>query len=814
MAYEKSIDLPLPPLSDMENTPALHATPVTIILITNRRLEGKLLNFDSENALIDIQSNEDGQEKEILMRDIKTMHLNTPLQITPDPAAQEGEKKAIKTSEKPQDFLIVFRDKSKLRGKTYGTRIDKNGIHIFKEHNTNQYIRQYLHIFIPKSSIESNAIGEQLGSILVEHEDIPEVTIEEALEHQQEARSKPLGEYLVEHKIVDSDQLEDALKRQKNMPNLKLGEILLSDNLIDQQELSSALGEQKKQRRKPLGEILIDKGAVTREQIQHSLARKLGIPFVNLQEFKITPDVANQVPAALAFKHKVVPLYEYEGKLAVAIDNPMDWEALDAMRFHTGKYIEPVMAMPEEINWALQFYYSSDDILHAMGPIDDEDEMDDEDRETTMAFASKKEDDDVSDNIVVKMINKIIMDAYQQGVSDIHIEPNVGKSKLIVRFRKDGTLHVYHKFPSQYRNALTSRIKVMARLDISERRKPQDGKINFKQYGPADIELRVATLPTQGGLEDVVMRILSSGKKIPVNALGLNVNTLGHLLDAISHPYGLFLVCGPTGSGKTTTLHSVLGHLNDSGRKIWTAEDPVEITQAGLRQVQVNPKVGLTFASAMRAFLRADPDIIMVGEMRDEETAGMGIEASLTGHLVLSTLHTNSAAESIVRLLDMGMDPFNFADALIGILAQRLAKTLCPACKTPYNPQPKELHALAHEYCRDQFPDNHDEKKVNAIIEDKLTEWKNTFSRNGKITLYNATGCKECSDTGYRGRIGIHELLIATPKLKQMILSRSPTVNIHNEAMNSGMRTLKQDGIEKILQGYTDFSMIRSVCIK
>ena len=281
----------------------------------------------------------------------------------------------------------------------------------------------------------------------------------------------------------------------------------------------------------------------------------------------------------------------------------------------------------------------------------------------------------------MKLVNKVIIDAYQQGASDIHIEPYPGKAKTEIRFRKDGALQPYISVPASYRNALAARIKIMCDLDISERRKPQDGKIKFKKFGPLDIELRVATIPSQGGVEDIVMRVLAAGEPIPLDKLGLSPRNLRMCKEAIEKPYGLFFVCGPTGSGKTTTLHSVLGYLNKPDTKIWTAEDPVEITQRGLRQVQMNPKAGLTFAVAMKAFLRADPDIIMVGEMRDKETVSTGIEASLTGHLVFATLHTNSAPESIIRLLDMGMDPFNFADALLGILAQRLARRLCGKCK-------------------------------------------------------------------------------------------------------------------------------------
>jgi type II secretory ATPase GspE/PulE/Tfp pilus assembly ATPase PilB-like protein len=295
--------------------------------------------------------------------------------------------------------------------------------------------------------------------------------------------------------------------------------------------------------------------------------------------------------------------------------------------------------------------------------------------------------------------------------------------------------------------------------------------------------------------------LLSSTKPLPIEKLGLAPNILADLQKLMQRPYGLILVCGPTGSGKTTTLHSLLGYINSPERKIWTAEDPVEITQTGLRQVQVNTKIGWTFATAMRSFLRADPDVIMVGEMRDEETTKVAIEASLTGHLVLSTLHTNSAAESVVRLLDLGMDPFNFADALQAILAQRLVKALCPQCKQAYDADISEIEDLAHEYCHD----------TNLVSAEVLSQWK-AQSKN-KFKLYRAVGCGHCNQTGYRGRIGLHELMVVTPSIKRLIQTRALVSELLNGALNAGMRTLKQDGIAKILQGHTDIAQVRSVSI-
>lgn len=419
------------------------------------------------------------------------------------------------------------------------------------------------------------------------------------------------------------------------------------------------------------------------------------------------------------------------------------------------------------------------------------------DRDVTEQHAAK------SSSALVLLVNRIILDAVEHKASDIHIESNLAPKTTRVRFRRDGVLVNYLELPSQFRSALVSRIKIMSNLDITERRKPQDGKIDFSRFGPAKVELRIATVPTTGNLEDVVMRLLSSNNAVGVDELGMEEHMLEAITGLISKPHGLFLVCGPTGSGKTTTLHSLLGYLNTLERKIWTAEDPIEITQAGLRQVQVNPKIGWTFAAAMRSFMRADPDVIMVGEMRDGETAKIGIEASLTGHLVLSTLHTNSAAESIVRLLDLGMDPFNFSDALLGVLSQRLAKRLCPECKSAYAPTPAELDKLLREYCS------------GASIDTRtmMQHWVERHGdANGNITLYRAQGCPHCDNTGYRGRIGVHELLVADAATKQLIQSRAPVSEVRSAAAVLGMSSLRQDGIEKILQGLTDIRQINAVC--
>ncbi len=402
---------------------------------------------------------------------------------------------------------------------------------------------------------------------------------------------------------------------------------------------------------------------------------------------------------------------------------------------------------------------------------------------------------DENDSAIVRLASQIITEADRLGASDIHIEPYSDRKETVVRFRVDGSCFTYMRIPAAYRRAIVSRFKIMANLDIGERRKPQDGKIRYKLSKERELELRVATLPTAGADEDVVMRLLTTKDTMPLERMDFAPDVL-HAIGALAErPYGIFLCVGPTGSGKTTTLHAVLKRINTDERKIWTAEDPIEITQEGLRQVQVHPKIGLTFSTAMRAFLRADPDVIMIGEMRDKETADIAIEASLTGHLVMSTLHTNSAVETVIRLLDMGCDAFNFADAMLGVLAQRLCKRICRQCREGYHPLPQDYDELVQGYGRPEW--------------DKLG-----LSYTDEWTLYRGRGCEACNHTGFRGRVPIHELLVASEEVKNQIQSKAKTADLLALAMRGGMKTLVQDGIEKVLQGHTTYRQVRAVAIK
>jgi type II secretory ATPase GspE/PulE/Tfp pilus assembly ATPase PilB-like protein len=402
---------------------------------------------------------------------------------------------------------------------------------------------------------------------------------------------------------------------------------------------------------------------------------------------------------------------------------------------------------------------------------------------------------DENDSAIVRLTNQVIVEADNLGASDIHIEPYADRKDMAVRLRVDGSCFTYMRIPAAYRRAVVSRIKVMANLDIAERRKPQDGKIRYRLTKDREIELRVATLPTAGHDEDAVMRLLTAKKPMSLEAMEFSPATLQAIQAIAEKPHGIILCVGPTGSGKTTTLHAILKHINTDERKIWTAEDPIEITQDGLRQVQIHPKIDLTFATAMRAFLRADPDVIMIGEMRDKETADIAIEASLTGHLVLSTLHTNSAVETVIRLLDLGCDSFNFADAMLGVLAQRLCKRICVQCKEAYHPSRQEYDELVQGYG----------------VNDWLTldvEYTSDWS------LYRGRGCEACNRTGFKGRVPLHELLLPSEDMKQLIQARSRTAEMLAFALTDGMVTLVQDGIRKTLRGVTTYRQVRAVAMK
>jgi type II secretory ATPase GspE/PulE/Tfp pilus assembly ATPase PilB-like protein len=659
-------------------------------------------------------------------------------------------------------------------------------------------VREY---FVYNHGLHRSELNEPLGAVLVEEGLASSEAVGKGLELQRREREKLLGEILVDRGNIGSDDVERALASQERR-KLRIGEILVEASLVTQDDLEAAIGEQRQRRGKRVGQILVESGLVTEEALMLALSKKFNLPFVNLDEVQLESSALAYVPRGIVENLGILPLYADKRNLIVAICDPLAVNATDLLRNHVDRTVIEVLATPSQLALYLQGAMESDQEplpQDKIGAILDTLSNDPTFKKLTETGTTEPEE---SDSGVIRLVNHIITEAYRSGASDIHIEPNGRERDLNVRFRIDGRCINFHQIPRYYSQAVVARIKIMATLDIAERRKPQDGKIRFAMHERV-IELRVATLPTVNDNEDVVMRILASSKPIPLEKMMLSERNLREMKTAVNQPYGLVLCVGPTGSGKTTTLHSALAAINTPERKIWTAEDPVEITQVGLRQVQVAPNIGFTFAAALRAFLRADPDVIMVGEMRDRETASTAVEASLTGHLVCSTLHTNSAPETITRLLDMGLDPFSFADALRLVIAQRLTRALCPKCKVPRAVTEEDYVTLS-------------EAAGSSELANELTSRLagTADARSSAIHLHAPVGCNACGQTGYKGRLALHEVLVGTEDIRRAMARRAPADEIRTIALHDGMSTLMQDGVAKVLAGLTDLKQVMAVCTK
>ncbi len=572
---------------------------------------------------------------------------------------------------------------------------------------------------------------------------------------------------------------------------------LLKRGTLDKARLKEALAISL-ETKKSLEYVLISKLGISKAIIGECLAKYYGVPFKEFDPNHPVPtELLKGLKKAFLLHEHWVPLSWGPEGVEILIDEPSDLRKTGSIRgLIKSPKIRFNVGIKEDIEEFIRIFYNS----HHGQAQESIDEMV-KSLEVFPEVSLEEEPEhvqepefDESNSQVVRFVDQVLLLAFRSGASDIHFEPSITSKKLHVRFRMDGVCREVAQAPLSMAGGVLSRLKIMASLDIAEKRLPQDGKIVFRRKGVPTFELRLATVPTVGGMEDAVLRVLAKAGAMKLEEMGLSEKNLSVLKKIITQPYGLILVVGPTGSGKTTTLHGILGALNQPGVKIWTAEDPVEITQHGLRQVEVKPKIGLDFARVMRAFLRADPDIIMIGEMRDLETASIGIEASLTGHLVLSTLHTNSAPETITRLLDMGLNPLNFSDAFLGVLAQRLVRRLCPKCKEAYHPHGEEFEELVHEYGPEYFV----ETGINYSKE---------------LMLFRPKGCDYCAGSGYKGRIGIHEMMQGTQELKRLIRKQASTEDLFKQAMKDGMRTLKQDGISKVLMGITDMSEIRRVVV-
>lgn len=784
---------PLPPFfKDLRASPE-HAAPEAIVFgVDGTEWMGQLESFSPATMAVRFTRHGDTQARTLLFTQIKSIQLLPPVTLGPDTELiaqyQQAGGQEVHPAERP--FQVVFRDGSQLHGETKGFVKTPYGLFVFLLTTEDRVVR----IFVTEASLRSYRVGTLLGEQLINARIVAPEAVAQALDEQAKR-------YQLQ---VDTHLGDDAV----GGPTVNLGDILMTQGLVSRDQLFDAFTRMEREKRNMLGHILVEMGVLNHARLTQAVAEQLSIPAVSLRDFSIPSEVIAMASKAYAFEHHVLPLLATGSTLVVAVESLVDAHYLDQLHTATGRQIVPVIANPEELSARIAAEYANHSTEQEATSIDEEIEQ------LTRQLASGRGDLQTSvnrqvsdsDTLLVRLVNKIISDAHAQGASDIHVETYPEEQPTRIRYRIDGVLSDHLKLPHTLRAALVSRLKIMANLDISEHRKPQDGKIDFARFAPLKLELRVASLPTANGLEDIVMRLLASARPIPLDELGLSTDLASQLKTMVRRSYGLILVCGPTGSGKTTTLHSLLAEVNTAENKIWTAEDPIEITHPGLRQIQILPRAGLTFATAMRAFLRADPDIIMVGEMRDSETTHIAIEASLTGHLVLSTLHTNSAPESVVRLLDMGLDPFSFSDALVGVLSQRLARRLCKHCKVPM-PEAEasvEMLALANDYCKDST----------QTADQVLADWMTRFAGpdGSPPSLYRAAGCAKCNHTGHKGRVGIYELMTASPAIKKLIQARSPVDQLFKAAVGDGMLTLKQYGLLKIMEGLTDPISVHSAC--
>ena len=555
----------------------------------------------------------------------------------------------------------------------------------------------------------------------------------------------------------------------------RIGELLIERGKLDQANLERALRLQSETGEK-LGALLVTLGLCAQRDVAEALALQLALPLVDANGYPEFPILEERVSARFLREARALPVREDEAELGLAMADPTDAYTISAFEMVTGRAVRPMVAIPTDLEAALERLYGAgrSAVGQLLGDV--------ETRTDEIAFDADVQQlkDLASEAPVIRLVSLLITNALEMRASDIHIEPF--ENRLIVRYRIDGVLHEVESPPKRLSAAVISRIKIMANLDIAERRLPQDGRIRLRVQGK-EIDLRVSTVPTMHG-ESVVMRILDKGGvALDFKRLGFEEDTLKKFLNVLMEPHGILLVTGPTGSGKTTTLYTALDRLNQPDVKILTVEDPVEYQMAGINQIQVKPQIDLTFANALRSIVRQDPDVIMIGEIRDLETAQIAVQSSLTGHLVLSTVHTNDAASTVNRLLDMGVEDYLLTSTVIGILAQRLVRTLCPACKASYTALPEVVAELG----------------------------LHKFAPPGDITLYHAKGCKECAQTGFIGRISIMEMLPMSDPLRTLIMRHANSAELRAEAIKEGMVTMYEDGMRKALNGVTTFEEVLRV---
>ena len=808
-----AIDLPMPPFQMTSEEAALVNAPVIARLLDGTVIRGSLQELHGANSQVIISVAPHGSSQTVPFSELRYMGFLRPtLAVARQHGSGEAAADDITSVDHEQSFKIVYKGGQVLNGKACSADVDRYGIHIYqsKDH------RRIHRVFIPLAVVEKYLINPPIGKFLtgqrdpgksrpkhffsdvalvenlndlkavldhlpLDHESarlysvdenlvVGEQELQEALALQHRKRKKRLGDILLQLEAVDERHLNFALKLQKKYPKLKLGQILQKMGALNESSLNKALGIQQAEKGKKLGQILEDMGAINDEGVQLALAQKFDLPFVRLHNFDFDPEVISMVPEKIAAEHNVIPLFLHEDRLVVAMEDPLDIDTIDLIRFVTGHTVELAISTKAEIQHAIDKHYqgmSASEILDELEIISSEEKTNDADVRKDEQLSQEKP--------IVRLVDNLITDAIHRNASDIHIRPEENSVDLV--FRIDGTLIPVRSFSKQILSAVVSRIKILGGMDISERRVPQDGRfrVNFRR---SLIDLRISIMPTVQG-ESVVIRILNTQAGLKsVDQLGFSDHDKFLFTDLLHKSYGVLLVTGPTGCGKSTTLYAALQEIKRTNVNIITIEDPVEYRLGGIQQLQVHGSIGFTFARALRNILRHDPDVIMVGEIRDEETGKIAVESALTGHLVLSTLHTNDAAGSITRLMEMGMESYLVRSAVLGVLAQRLVRRNCP-------------HCLGEEEVDDGL------KKLLGVDESEV--------------FYKGRGCDECNNTGYKGRLAVYELLPITDSVRAIITEGVSADEIHKQAVTNGMMPLTDQALAQARQKLTSFAEVYRV---
>jgi type IV pilus assembly protein PilB len=719
---------------------ALPQVNVVVQKLDGERVYGQLLDVDREAGRLTLRVAATGHAAQLPLAELLAVTFPTPAHPPPPEAVGSGAR----------SFRVVFRDGREFSGTARALLEDEAGLHLWQL-NPDGSLRRTL---VPRPAFKA-VYHALLGKALVEDGATTAGALRAALERQQALHDKPVGEYLRSITVLTPEQLIEALEHQASHPHHKLGELLVKEQLITPRQLAEALALQKQDRSKRLGDLLVQMGATTPDSVHIILARNLGIPFVKLREFVIDPKVYRLVTPEIARKHKLMPLALHGEHLVVAMEDPVDVEVINLLRFTAGREIEVAVAAGEDIAWAIHQHYGSVAASDDLEVLEVEKPGEEADLERLANEAERLG----KDKPVVRFVNNVLLDAIGRRASDIHVHP--GREEVELLYRVDGTLLPIRRFTKRLLPAVVSRVKIVGRMNIAERRLPQDGGARIVYEGKV-VDLRISVIPVVDG-ESIVIRILNTEMGLKsISDLGFNRQDEAAFTDLLHKSNGMMLVTGPTGCGKSTTLYAALGEVIKQNVNIITVEDPVEYHIEGIEQIQVLPAAGYTFARALRHILRHDPDVIMIGEIRDDETAKIAVQSALTGHLMLSTLHTNDASSTLVRLIDMGVEPYLIGSTLLGVLAQRLVRRNCPLCMAEEDADPAIREIL-------------------GVGRDEV--------------FYRGRGCDHCNRTGYSGRMAVYELLRITPAIRTLIQPGMTADAVHAQAVKDGMVPLTRTAL-------------------